>query len=96
MDRQFPRALFLKVLSKPIQYQIMMDTFDTHYDVKMKELICPEYNENKFIDVNMVYVLNNDYKYNTIWGRYFNIWWIKYVAAPVPGRGVHGWGFESD
>ena len=44
----------------------MMDTFDTHYDVKMKELICPEYNENKFIDVNMVYVLNNDYKYNTI------------------------------
>ena len=55
-----------KVLSKPIQYQIMMDAFDTHYDVEMKWLMFPEYNKNKFIDEYMVYVLDEDYKYNII------------------------------
>ena len=37
-----------------------MDTFDTHYDVEMKELIFTEYNKNKFIDEQMVYVLDDD------------------------------------
>ena len=53
-----------------------MDAFDTHYDVEMKWLMFPEYNKNKFIDEYMVYVLDEDYKYNIIWIRYFNIGWI--------------------
>ena len=36
-------------LSKPIQYQIIMDTLDSHYDVEMRELIFLGYNNNKFI-----------------------------------------------
>ena len=55
-----------KILSKPIQYQKMIDTFDPHYDVEMKELIFHEYNKNKLIYGQMVYVINNDYKYNII------------------------------
>ena len=43
-----------------------MDIFDHHYDVEMKELIFPEYNNNEFIDVHMVYVINDDCKYNII------------------------------
>ena len=43
-----------------------MDAFDTHYDVEMKWLMFPEYNKNKFIDEYMVYVLDEDYKYNII------------------------------
>ena len=38
----------------------MMDTFDPHNDVEMKELIFPEYNNNKFINGKIVYVLNDD------------------------------------
>ena len=47
----------------------MMDTFDTNYGVKIKELIFPEYNDNEFINGHMVYVLNEYYNYNFIWGR---------------------------
>ena len=43
-----------------------MYEFDPHYDVEMKELIFPEYNINKFIDVQMIYVLDDDYKHNII------------------------------
>ena len=43
-----------------------MDTFDSHYSVKMSELIFPEYNKNKFIDGNMAYVIDDRRKYNII------------------------------
>ena len=54
----------------------MMDIFDPHYDVDMRKLIFPEYNKNQFFDGQMVFVLDGDYRYNIIWGRYFNTWWI--------------------
>ena len=41
-----------------------MDIFDPHYNVEMKELIFPEYNDIKFIYGDMVYVLDDNYKYN--------------------------------
>ena len=41
---------------KPIRYQIMMYIFDHHYDVEMKELIAPEYNMNKIIDGQIIYI----------------------------------------
>ena len=53
-----------------------MDTFDPNYDVEMKEIIFLEYNKNKFIDQQSVYVLKNDYKLNMIWSIYFNTIWI--------------------
>ena len=34
-----------------------MYIFDPHYDVEMKELISPEYNMNKSIDGQIIYVL---------------------------------------
>ena len=37
-----------------------MDIFDYHYGVEIKELIFPENNKNKFIDLQMVYVIDND------------------------------------
>ena len=40
----------------------MVDIFDHHYDVEMKELLFTEYNNNKFIDVKIVYVLYDNYK----------------------------------
>ena len=43
-----------------------MYIIDPHYDMEMKELIFPEYNMNKFINRNMVYVLDDDYKHNII------------------------------
>ena len=36
----------------------------------------PEQNKNKLIDVHMVYVFGDYYKYNVIWGRDLNTWWI--------------------
>ena len=50
-----------------------MDTFDSHYSVKMSELIFPEYNKNKFIDGHMYCVLDGDKKYNIILGINFNV-----------------------
>ena len=44
-------------LSKPIQYQMIMDTFDSNYAVWIKKLIFPGYNNNKFIDGKMVMLL---------------------------------------
>ena len=44
-------------LSKPIQYQIIMDKFDTCYTVNTRELIFPGYNNNKLIDGKMVMFL---------------------------------------
>ena len=41
-----------------------MDIFDPSYDVEMRELIFTEHNKNKFIDVHMVYVLDDNYKQN--------------------------------
>ena len=52
----------LKVLWNITQYQIIMDTLDSHYDVEIKELIFTEYNNNKFIGVQIYYVLNGDNK----------------------------------
>ena len=49
-----------------------MDIFDPQYDVEIKKVICTEYNMNKFIDGEMVYVLNDDYKQNIILVRDFN------------------------
>ena len=43
-----------------------MDTLDYHYAVEIKELIFTEYNNNKFIDVQIYYVLNGDNKYNIL------------------------------
>ena len=42
----------------------------------MKELIFPEYKNNKFIDGIIVHVNDDNYKYNIIWGRDFNTWCI--------------------
>ena len=50
----------------------MMGIFDSNHDVERKDSIFPEYNTNKYIDGQMIYVLGNDYKRNIIWGRYFN------------------------
>ena len=33
-----------------------MYIFDPHYDVEMKELISPEYNMNKIIDGQIIYI----------------------------------------
>ena len=44
-------------LSKPIQSQIIMDTFDSHYAVEMREIFFPGYNNNRFIDGKMVMFL---------------------------------------
>ena len=44
-----PKDSVPRVSLKSIQYQIMMDIFDTNYGVKIKELIFPEYNENELI-----------------------------------------------
>ena len=55
-----------KVLLNLTQYQIIMDTLDSHYAVEIKELIFTEYNNNKFIDVQIYYFLNGDNKYNIL------------------------------
>ena len=47
---------------KTIQPQTMMYVFDHQYDVETKELIFPECNMNKFIDRQMIYFLDDDYK----------------------------------
>ena len=47
-------------------YKIIIDTFDTHYDVKMKESIITKHRKNKFIGGKMVYTPNDDYRYNII------------------------------
>ena len=44
----------------------MIDIFDPHYDMKIKELIFIEYNRNKFISGQMFYVLGDDYNHHTI------------------------------
>ena len=44
-------------LSKPIKYQIVMDTFDSNYAVEMNELIFHGYNNHKLIDEQMVMLL---------------------------------------
>ena len=38
----------------------MMDTIDSHYAVKMEELIFTKYPKNKFIDGNMAYVVDDN------------------------------------
>ena len=43
-----------------------MDIFDPSYVVKMRELIFLEYNNNKFIDRKMIYVIDKNYRYNTV------------------------------
>ena len=43
-----------------------MYIFDPHYDAETKELIFPEYNMNKFIDGQIIYVLDENYKKNII------------------------------
>ena len=40
--------------------------FDPHHDMERKELIFLEYNMNKFIDGQIIYVLGDDYKHNII------------------------------
>ena len=37
-------------LAKPTQYKIIMNTFDSHYAVEIKELIFSVYNNNKPIN----------------------------------------------
>ena len=53
-------------LSKLIQYQIIMDAFDSFYFFLINELIFPEYNKNKFIDGQIAYVLDGYNKYMII------------------------------
>ena len=43
-----------------------MHAFETRYDVEMKKLIFNGYKNNKFIYGQMVYVIDNDYRYNII------------------------------
>ena len=43
-----------------------MDIFDPHHDVETKELILTEYNMNKIIYGQMVYVIYDDYKNDMI------------------------------
>ena len=43
-----------------------MGVFDSNHDVERKDSIFPEYNTNKYIDGQMIYVLGNDYKRNII------------------------------
>ena len=43
-----------------------MDKCFPHYDVEMKELKYPEYSKNKLIGGHMVYVLDENYRYNII------------------------------
>ena len=43
-----------------------MDIFDPRYDVESKKLIFTEYNTNKLIDGQMIYVLGDNYKHNII------------------------------
>ena len=44
----------------------MIDIFDPHYDVESKEVIFHEYNKNKLIDGNMINVIGDNYKHNSI------------------------------
>ena len=37
-----------------------MGTFDPHYAVEIKKSISTEYKKNKFIDKQMVYVIDDD------------------------------------
>ena len=53
-----PKDSVPRVSLKSIQYQIMMDIFDTNYGVKIKELIFPVYSENELINGHMVYFLD--------------------------------------
>ena len=43
-----------------------MDKIDPQYDVEIRVLIFYEYRRNKFIDVHIIYVLDEKYKYNII------------------------------
>ena len=43
-----------------------MNTFDSRSALETKELIFLEYNKNKFIDGQIVYVLGDNQKYNII------------------------------
>ena len=43
-----------------------MNTFDTNYDMEIKEFIFTEHNKNKFIDGKMFYRPGKYYKYNII------------------------------
>ena len=45
---------------------MIMDTFGSHYSVKIKEFIFPGYSNNIFIDVHMIFVIGDNHKYNTI------------------------------
>ena len=55
IDKYYIREVFL--WHYKTQYHIMMDPFDSHYAVEIKELIFPEYNENRPISVHMVMFL---------------------------------------
>ena len=66
MDKKYPKVSVPKVLSKTIQYQIMMDIFDPNHDVESKKLIFTEFNTNRLIDEQMIYVLGDNYKHNII------------------------------
>ena len=61
IDKNYLRVVFIKT-SKTIQYQIMMDKFDSQYAVKIKESMFPEYNNNKLIYRQIAYFLDDDYK----------------------------------
>ena len=63
-----PKGFVLKILSKSIQYQTMMETFDSNYSVEMEELIWLEYNKSNLFDEQTAYVIDGDYKYNIILG----------------------------
>ena len=44
----------------------MMDIFDPNHDVESKKLIFTEFNTNRLIDGQMIYVLGDNYKHNII------------------------------
>ena len=54
-------------LSKPIQSQILIDKFDYHSSMETKEIIFPEYNNNKLIDGPMAYVIDGNKQINQYW-----------------------------
>ena len=64
--KSFPKVCVNKVLSKPMQSQIIMGGFYSFHDVEIKELLFPKYNNNTFVDENMVYYTDGDIKYYII------------------------------
>ena len=83
-------------LSRPIQYQIMVDTIDSQYAVEIKKLIFPGYNNNEYIDgkLYMFFMVINKFTstetrvlYGT-YGNYRPVYYPTYIFS-VMGQAFH-------